>query len=78
MCVFCERQGRVTTATVVDHVEPVRERPDLAFDSRNFMSLCSRHHSSSKQRAERAGRRVIGCDVEGRPLDPGHYWNRNP
>jgi 5-methylcytosine-specific restriction endonuclease McrA len=29
----------------VDHIQPVRDRPDLAFDEDNLQTLCRRHHS---------------------------------
>jgi 5-methylcytosine-specific restriction endonuclease McrA len=46
-CVQCGARGRVE----VDHIKPVRERPDLAFDESNLQTLCKTHHSL-KTRAE--------------------------
>jgi 5-methylcytosine-specific restriction endonuclease McrA len=40
-CVQCGARGRVE----VDHILPVRDRPDLAFDEDNLQTLCRRHHS---------------------------------
>ena len=65
--------GRLTPATVVDHIEP--HRGDLtAFWQGALQSLCGTCHSSTKQRLE-AGK-GIGCDAGGNPLGP-HHWNDN-
>lgn len=73
-CRMCRAQGRVTPATVCDHVEPHRGDPD-AFWSGPFQSLCDACHAGPKQRQEATGR-VVGNGADGRPLDPGHPWNR--
>ena len=46
-CVTCGSAGRLE----VDHKEPVRERPDLAFDLGNVQSLCPSCHAR-KSRVE--------------------------
>src|SRR5688572_1151872 len=49
LCVFCERQGFVTEATVVDHVEP--HRGDMqSFWNGERQSLCKSCHDSTKQK----------------------------
>jgi 5-methylcytosine-specific restriction enzyme A len=55
LCVYCEREGRVTPATVVDHIEAHRGDMKLFWDSSNWQSLCATHHSSTKQREEANG-----------------------
>lgn len=40
-CVRCGSRGRLE----VDHIKPVREAPDLAFDLTNLQTLCVRCHS---------------------------------
>nr|WP_279327367.1 HNH endonuclease signature motif containing protein [Chelativorans petroleitrophicus] len=40
-CVECGARGRLE----VDHVKPVRDRPDLAFALDNLQSLCVACHS---------------------------------
>lgn len=40
-CVQCGRRGRLE----VDHILPVRERPDLAFVLANLQSLCGSCHA---------------------------------
>lgn len=74
LCVMCEREGRVTPATVVDHIKPHRGDQDLFWDRANWQPLCKAHHDSAKQREEARGH-AQGCDVSGRPIDPAHPWN---
>lgn len=40
-CVQCGARGQVE----VDHILPVRDRPDLAFEVENTQTLCKTHHS---------------------------------
>jgi 5-methylcytosine-specific restriction endonuclease McrA len=62
-------------AEEVDHKIRIVERPDLRLVWENLQSLCGRCHAA-KSAAERSGRPMIGCDVDGVPLDPGHPWNQ--
>lgn len=78
-CRMCRAAGRITLATVCDHVDPkTKEDPATFFDG-PFQSLCDeepfRCHSSRKQRIEALGYEP-GCTSTGRPVDPGHPWNR--
>lgn len=52
LCVYCEREGRVTAASVVDHIEPHRGDMKLFWSPSNWQSLCATHHSRDKQREE--------------------------
>lgn len=72
LCEFCREQGRITAATVVDHVKPHRG-DDHEFWHGRLQSLCDTCHNAVKQSLERTGRRR-GCDVHGRPLDPSRRW----
>lgn len=54
LCVFCEAVGRVTAASVVDHVIPHRGDARLFWDRGNWQSLCASCHSSTKQAQEAA------------------------
>lgn len=74
LCVDCERLGRTTPATVVDHIVPHRRDQELFWDKANWQSLCKRCHDSHKQRLEKSGT-VVGCDEHGVPLDRNHHWN---
>jgi 5-methylcytosine-specific restriction protein A len=45
LCVFCLEKGRVTAAEHVDHIEPIRDRPDLRLVRSNLRALCARCHN---------------------------------
>jgi len=53
LCVMCERDGRVTLATVVDHSVPHRGDMKLFWDSSKWQSLCKHHHDSEAQRRDK-------------------------
>lgn len=44
LCVECMRQGKLTPATVVDHVIPHRGNQDLFWDENNWQPLCKGCH----------------------------------
>jgi 5-methylcytosine-specific restriction protein A len=70
LCCFCLQLGRVTPATVADHIEPHRGNEQL-FMHGELQSLCAHHHSGTKQQREVRGFATdIGLD--GWPLDPMH------
>lgn len=52
LCVYCQREGRVTAASVVDHKVPHRGDMGLFWDRTNWQSLCASCHSGTKQREE--------------------------
>lgn len=52
LCVMCERDGRVTLATVVDHSIAHRGDMKLFWDSSKWQSLCKQHHDSEAQRRD--------------------------
>jgi 5-methylcytosine-specific restriction protein A len=62
LCRMCERESRVTAATVVDHVVPHRGDQVLFWDTGNWQPLCKQHHDSTKQRDERSTAAPIGLD----------------
>jgi 5-methylcytosine-specific restriction enzyme A len=72
---MCMDAGRLTPASVVDHIRPHRGDLGLFWDRHNWQSLCKVHHDSSKQRAEARGVGAVGCAESGEPLDAGHHWN---
>lgn len=61
MCVACMERFRLgysvkpNRATMVHHVQPIAERPDLALDINNLRSLCAECHA--KQHPEKGGRK---------------------
>lgn len=53
LCRYCAEEGRVSVATVSDHIIPIQVRPDLRLERENVQSLCTACHSGRKQREER-------------------------
>ena len=45
LCAECERQGKATIATEVDHIIPHRGDQKLFWDSANWQPLCHECHS---------------------------------
>lgn len=74
LCRLCmDMRGRVTAASVADHVVPHRGDPAL-FEG-PLQSLCAPCHSGWKQELETSGT-LKGCDLTGMPLNPHHPWNK--
>ena len=44
LCAECERQSKLTAATVVDHVKAHKGNKQLFWDSSNWQPLCKRCH----------------------------------
>ena len=55
LCVYCERDDRVTAASVVDHIMPHRGDMTLFWDRGNWQSLCRPCHDIVKKREELSG-----------------------
>lgn len=72
---MCEGLGFNVLGNTVDHKVPHRGDMVLFFDKNNLQTLCSEHHSSTKQLEERRGY-APGAGVDGEPLDANHPWNR--
>jgi 5-methylcytosine-specific restriction protein A len=77
----CRVPGCRAKATHVDHI--VARTAGGADALSNLRSLCAFHDGQIKEDAKgnrRSGGKltVPGCDVSGRPLDPGHWWNKRP
>jgi 5-methylcytosine-specific restriction endonuclease McrA len=51
-------RGIVVVADLVDHIIPVRDRPDLRLVSSNFCSLTQRMHDTWKRKLEAEARRL--------------------
>lgn len=76
LCVLCLKRGRVTPATVVDHITPHRNDMELFWDSDNWQALCKQCHDGHKQSIEKGGVGRWGADDSGIPHDPAHHWNK--
>ena len=76
LCRYCEREGRVTPATVVDPIEAHKGSLALFWDVDNWQSLCRDCHDTVKRSEERGTVLRSGCDADGMPLGATHPWNR--
>ena len=76
LCRYCRQQGRLSVASIADHVIPHRDDPEL-FWGGELQSLCKTCHDGAKQELERTGH-LRGSTTQGMPLDAGHHWNREP
>jgi 5-methylcytosine-specific restriction enzyme A len=76
LCRMCASEGRITAASVVDHIIP--HRGDInSFWLGELQSLCTFHHNSTKKIIEQRGYDpAIGAD--GWPLDPRHPCYSRP
>jgi len=52
LCVYCEREGRVSAGCIVDHIIPHRGDMVLFWDRSNWQSLCKPCHDIVKKREE--------------------------
>lgn len=62
-CLFCQQEREESAwqlTAVADHVLPAHEFPELRYDFKNLVGLCSEHHDSTKARLE-AYARKHGC-----------------
>ena len=53
LCVECARSGITRLAEDVDHIVPLRGRPDLAYDAANLQGLCRGCHNRKTARESR-------------------------
>lgn len=58
LCKECKENDRITPATVVDHIKPIREGGG-AYDFNNLQALCQHHHAvkSGRERHSAEGHR---------------------
>jgi 5-methylcytosine-specific restriction protein A len=57
LCVVCQSEGRITAATVVDHIVAIADAPHLRLEPSNHRSLCKRHHDQRTGRDQAWGRK---------------------
>ncbi|CUW39293.1 conserved protein of unknown function [Magnetospirillum sp. XM-1] len=71
----CTVPGCNRGAVVVDHLVP------HSLSLADLRSLCREHDNQVKEdqhgRRRRGGQFVVhGCDADGNPIDPNHWWKR--
>jgi 5-methylcytosine-specific restriction endonuclease McrA len=76
LCRTCLEVGRVTVATVADHIEPHRGNYEL-FRLGKLRSLCAECHNSLDATNRSPVRSRFAVRVDGTPSDPRHPWNRS-
>lgn len=81
LCVECGKLGRLTIATVCDHIIPHKGDMGLFYDYGNLQGLCTHCHAVKTATDDGAFGNSTGkpkvskaCGVDGLPLDPGHHW----
>lgn len=52
-CIYCEKQDKITKATVVDHITPHRGDPVLFWDEDNWQPLCKKCHDKKTMTEDR-------------------------
>lgn len=57
MCQICKRYGRIREAQEVHHIQHLEDRPDLALDNNNLISLCRACHNAQHPEKGRDRRR---------------------
>lgn len=73
LCRYCQQMGRITAATVCDHITP-HKGDAVAFHAGPFQSLCKPCHDGAKKQLEMRGS-LRGSGTDGLPLDPRHHWH---
>ena len=58
LCRECRARGYVFLAEMVDHIQPVKDRPDLRLDPENLQSICKQHHDTYKRWMESEARKL--------------------
>lgn len=69
LCRMCKQTGRLTPATVVDHIKAHKGDETLFWDQGNWQSLCAHHHNSDAQRIEKGGTPKTQIGVDGWPME---------
>tara|TARA_R100001443_G_C3347860_1_gene176103 strand:+ start:1329 stop:1661 length:333 start_codon:yes stop_codon:yes gene_type:complete len=57
ICRICEYEGKIKSATVVDHIRPIT-MGGKEFDIKNLQSLCESHHNAKSAREGHERRKV--------------------
>lgn len=68
LCRMCADEGRITAATVCDHIKPHKGDVALFYDQANLSSLCKHCHDRHKKREEMSGRKTPVIGLDGWPI----------
>ncbi len=60
-------------AIEVDHNTNDTSRNEIGVELSSLCKVCHSRRTYARQHGRTP--RIVGCDVEGWPLDPGHHWN---
>jgi 5-methylcytosine-specific restriction protein A len=76
LCAECAKSGRVTVATIRDHIIPLAEGGQDVPE--NTQGLCVECHQRKTlaESAKGRGATLKGCDADGVPIDNGHHWRK--
>jgi 5-methylcytosine-specific restriction endonuclease McrA len=74
-CLLVSGNRHHPRAAVVNHKKPHKGDEVLFFDLDNTEAVCKSCHDALIQKEEARGY-TIGSDINGRPVDPQHPWNR--
>jgi 5-methylcytosine-specific restriction endonuclease McrA len=70
---MCKAKGKIVSATVVDHIIPLRQAPELRLDPANLQPLCNYCHNSTKRREENKTRPpTMRVGADGLPVNENH------
>lgn len=53
LCVYCQKNGKLSFANVVDHIIPHKGDDRLFWDKSNWQPLCKHCHDSTKAKEEK-------------------------
>jgi len=63
---MCKAAGKITIATVVDHITAHKGDTELFWDRSNWQSLCKQHHDSDAQTRDKGGKQRAKFGNDGR------------
>ena len=72
LCIVCQKAGRITAATQVDHIIALTNGGSDTQENRQ--GLCYECHRL-KTADDLGNKRRSGVGADGIPLDPKHHWN---
>jgi 5-methylcytosine-specific restriction protein A len=73
---ICAAPGCTRPSVQVDHVQPIRLRPELRLRWDNLRAYCASCHSRRTAQDQSGWKTGHGADAEGSPIEPGHPWGK--